>query len=589
MKNNSLFILTIIFLFVILEGGNNWLGLPMLLFSNIILLIKVKKVSLPNTRIIKTYLFWLVIATITLLYSWDKESTIVALIWEWAIFISFLILYQFKASPKKIQKILTSFSIFSILISLVWTVFPKLLPKIIAFENPLTFIMGQNHLADLLIYPTLFLIISSSHFWLSSLFLFAILLSMSRSVWLSLAITIITFTKKKILKTVGIALLILSISFSFATAKFPQISKLTLKDPFGSRQYYWKQAASGIIYHPFGIGLGNFGYISQKYTSSPSVVSVYSHNFFLEKFAETGVIGGTTFLFLIIIILLSSRKSQYFPLLFAAAINAGLGFSWNFPAYRLLFLYFAAQSIPRKTKKQKTTLIYKSSFYNGLVLILLIFWTAISYWLILQPKSADQKRPIEEKIRLSPKNPGLYLQIPKSDQQLRRNLFQQYFELTQDFDFSQTNSYFRRKASNLFLEAAELEIENQNYQKAFQYTEAIFRSWPWERDWFTEIGQILPNDLGVKRQYAEVFMDKNYQNLNNDRIFIGKLFFELWRKTKEKEYLLRLTKIDPFAAEYYHEILNHYPNDSDEFKKTLSKCLEIFPSEPYCNELKQKI
>src|SRR3989344_6529798 len=63
------------------------------------------------------------------------------------------------------------------------------------------------------------------------------------------------------------------------------------------RADYYIQAAIGFINYPItGSGLDTFRYISKKYQSAPSSWSWYVHNHFLQIFAETGVIGGFTFL-----------------------------------------------------------------------------------------------------------------------------------------------------------------------------------------------------------------------------------------------------------------------------------------------------
>ena len=576
--NYSSVLLPTIFLLIILEGGNNWLALPILLLFNIWIVIKIKKISIPNRKIIIAYLLWLIAAAVTTFCSWDYEKTFISLVYEITLFVSFLIFFQFKIPLKKIKKTLLSLSILAIFLFLVWTVFPRSFPKFISYENPLIFIMGQNHVADLLLYPLL-LFNANGQIWLFLLLLLPFLASLSRSAWFASGLGLLISKK---FRKIGLLFLLLPFLLSLLTIRGTKFSQLIQKDALGSRQYYWKQAVLGIIHHPFGVGLGNFGYISQKYTASPSIVSNYSHNFFLEKFAETGIFGGSSFLILIFIILATSHHSLYFPPLLAATINASLGFSWNFPAYRLLFLYFAAQAIPTKNLSiAESKKLLRLSHLIGL--ILLACWVILSYWFVFCPTPLAAKKNISEKISLFPTNPSLYLQIPKKNQRLRSQLFNQYLTLTKNFNFNKTNPYFRRQASELFFQASKLEIENQNYQRAFRYAQAIFRSWPWEKNWFGEIGQLLPNNLEAKRRYAEIFMDKNYQNLNDSREIIGKLFFNLWQETRETKYLFKLIELDPFAAEYYHEILNHHFSE-----KILNQCLEMFPKDAYCNEFAEK-
>ncbi len=71
-----------------------------------------------------------------------------------------------------------------------------------------------------------------------------------------------------------------------------------------TRLEYWRQSLIAFSQRPFlGWGLDNFRYLSSIYHRGLNNWSWYSHNHFLQMFAETGIFGGLSFLCLILLLI----------------------------------------------------------------------------------------------------------------------------------------------------------------------------------------------------------------------------------------------------------------------------------------------
>jgi tetratricopeptide (TPR) repeat protein len=98
-------------------------------------------------------------------------------------------------------------------------------------------------------------------------------------------------------------LMIFFLFFSITIAlRYSEAKKLS---PITLRFSNWIQAARAISSSPFwGVGLGNYESMVSYFTRSDEAKSIYAHNFFLQFFAETGVIVP----FFLILSLIFSRK-----------------------------------------------------------------------------------------------------------------------------------------------------------------------------------------------------------------------------------------------------------------------------------------
>jgi len=105
------------------------------------------------------------------------------------------------------------------------------------------------------------------------------------------------------LKYLAPVLMIFFLFFSIIIAlRFSEAKKL---EPISLRFSNWVQAARAISSSPFwGVGLGNYESMVSYFTQSDEAKSIYAHNFFLQFFAETGII----FPFFLVLLLIFSRK-----------------------------------------------------------------------------------------------------------------------------------------------------------------------------------------------------------------------------------------------------------------------------------------
>jgi O-antigen ligase len=266
-------------------------------------------------------------------------------------------------------------------IGLVLTVFSLLLtffPNLLLFfprENLFTTSFGHNHLA---IYTLLLIPLAWKNWeekrsnWSFGVILFlnvALLLSFARIAQILGFCELVTlfFARRHLFKVSPFKILallsplILGIVTLFTLSLFPifssqqnciapfmrtQLCKPLIKE---SRPAYWLQAVRAFQTHPFtGWGGGTFPVLSTKFARNLSDhYSMYTHNEFLQTFAEYGIFGGFIFLFFCGLILKESlqifhkEKSDAFFLSLAVIsfiIDACFDFNWHFLGIWLLFL-----------------------------------------------------------------------------------------------------------------------------------------------------------------------------------------------------------------------------------------------------------
>ena len=191
---------------------------------------------------------------------------------------------------------------------------------------------GHNHLGDFLLLPLTVLL-----FWLLGrkfkmdnllLLLFFVpyfIFSYSRSAYLDLAATVVfviyyLWREKGILKKnvifyiLGFIFVIVLTIFLFAvpannakpavlkSLNFTLQSKFDLssgKQFFAYRNYYITEGLFSLANKPlFGVGPGNFEYVSQKYMNNPVEFAPTTHNLFFDIFVENGLLAGIFFILL---------------------------------------------------------------------------------------------------------------------------------------------------------------------------------------------------------------------------------------------------------------------------------------------------
>lgn len=112
---------------------------------------------------------------------------------------------------------------------------------------------------------------------------------------------------------VGFALLILGV----VALRYPDF----LTSPglaFDSERFvrvgYWLAAVDMSAAHPFGVGTGNFAFFYPDYAEITPSYEYYSritdaHSWFLEAFAETGILGGSAFLAFVLTLVVSGLRT----------------------------------------------------------------------------------------------------------------------------------------------------------------------------------------------------------------------------------------------------------------------------------------
>jgi O-antigen ligase/Tfp pilus assembly protein PilF len=174
-----------------------------------------------------------------------------------------------------------------------------------------------------------------------------------------------------------------------------------------ARLRYWGNAIKLSKENPFlGVGLGNYIIESLPYeatTENDSIVSLNTHNDFLEITAETGIVNGFVFLSLFVFVFFANAKKIIYStdpnvrtlslLTLMLVVVYGMDSLFNFPLYRPTMQIFLslllALTVINKTVLVDFKLIknYKIKLYPILLLIILI--TTYSAYLINQASTLE--------------------------------------------------------------------------------------------------------------------------------------------------------------------------------------------------------
>lgn len=326
--------------------------------------------------------FFLVISFLSVIFSVNIYKSVEYL----ALYVSCGLFFIYAYNQKEIISKFTPLLI--IILALIFSIYSILLSffKIASItDTGLQFVFAKygshNHLGDFLILAliTLFYFLLNKKNKLITLlsillFLPFFIFSYSRSAYLDLGIIacilfVNIFFKKaqSNFKTVSMALLgilILILGFFFFTTTkdfnstlinrtrniLVQNHQLSNKYFFGERQNYISEALSAIIEKPlFGVGPGNFVYASLKY-ATPDTITSYTHNIFLNIFAENGIIAGILFL-LIIIVVFSSLKLNLITLL-SLALLLNFQTDYTYGIFSLLIFFFVLLGISYKENEE---------------------------------------------------------------------------------------------------------------------------------------------------------------------------------------------------------------------------------------------
>ena len=323
-------------------------------------------------------LIFLLLASFSLFYTINIPFSIDRLS---KLFFSFLIFFFFLFLKDKYLDKNTIFFFLNILfltlsfLVLFFMIFPKLGDSLPGM-NLLFISYGHNHFSALLLLliPLFFLQFiekqNNFNFVLIILSYLLVALSFARVVvFLSILEFFVLFLisrrnfaslkskhKKRLLLMIFILLILLLVMliFSFSSLNLFCNTEMDLlcKDFSNEgRHSYWANAVS-IFKDNFFLGTGLNTYVleSKKYLHFGDSITSYAHNEFLQIFADLGVLGGISFLFLVLsmfmIALKSIKKNKNKKYLFVAlifiSINVLVDFDWQFVSiFTLTLIYFA--------------------------------------------------------------------------------------------------------------------------------------------------------------------------------------------------------------------------------------------------------
>lgn len=306
---------------------------------------------------------------------------------EWIVFflMLFFLFWSLQQQWSKIEKLflysLLGLGVFFCMYASALKLFPLLFLYVrphSGYQYVYSLFGSHNHLGDFLVFP---LIISFYYYikekkqiflWLFISFIPFFLFSYSRSAYISFIIGFIllfyTFQKQVIKQHVSIvsSTLIISILFFFLTSNALLNSKsqgiagflgLSQKSFVEDREGYILQGLKGFLEHRYyGIGPGNFEYISKQFVEIPHAWTSSSHNIFMDVLVETGTVGFVIFVFFVIVLLKTVKKNStsiYTVLLLSWFAMVQLDYLHLLYSYLLLFPFFlvglldSAKPIPR--------------------------------------------------------------------------------------------------------------------------------------------------------------------------------------------------------------------------------------------------
>lgn len=219
-----------------------------------------------------------------------------------------------------------------------------------------------------------------------------------------------------------IILLIISIAI-ISTIFYLRLDTFSTKNPLTLRLSNWKIALKLISEHPlFGVGLNNYPSFSLTLARERSEATKYAHNFFLQFFAETGILCFSLMLLTLLSWLYKTSKEMsstpleasvwgaIFSLLLYNFIDIGIFFE-SFGFLTAILFSFLARRVDFLKIEGKKIIFFILSLFT---LLVFPFWTYITEELVENANlslakdiSTSEKRLILAK-RINPYNPKVY-------------------------------------------------------------------------------------------------------------------------------------------------------------------------------------
>ncbi len=344
------------------------------------------------------YLLFLIFSLISLFFSQDKENSLK----NFFIFLTAIFYYleglNINFKKEKIIKFFNFLFLFSILIFILGLFF-----KFSFFEDSKSFFYSGYYHHSLGEFLGGGFLINNFFLWWF-LFLPFFIFSYSRSGYLALIIIFLfDFFKKKSLSFSKIFFLSFLFLLIFLFSKEIR-SKLPLnyqkfiseklkvqeeKRFFGFRDRYYFYALKGLIEKPFfGVGLGNFSFLADRYQENWGEYSFFTHNLFLEILSETGVIAFSFFFLFFFSVFVFNFKNNYDNQVFRIFFYFSLIFltSFLYGYYFIFFLWFFLAGY--LTPKEKIFTLKRQKFFRVFLIIFFLFFqlSLINQLLFFQKK-----------------------------------------------------------------------------------------------------------------------------------------------------------------------------------------------------------
>jgi O-antigen ligase len=228
--------------------------------------------------------------------------------------VGFLIFYiYFCYTSKNTIKVFTEgllwFSLFSLVTAIIFTFIPRL-QNILPQTNLLYPAYGHNHVVDILLFGYGVALIGSlqtkaiKYKIFLAIFILGSFFSLARAAMVLLVaatspVFLFQIIKKRFFGRYILLTATLVLLLAGATLLYKDVfqNKANIHNPnqesiYTSRLEYWRQAVEAIKERPvFGSGPGTFYLQSKRLQSKPNSYSWFAHNFILEQFVETGLVG----------------------------------------------------------------------------------------------------------------------------------------------------------------------------------------------------------------------------------------------------------------------------------------------------------
>lgn len=422
----------------------SYLVLPVSLYLSMVF--SSLRMKLPPKFMIGVLFFFIFSNVSTFYFSLDRQVSFE----RYLFFISLLLIFIFSYNHKKVMQTVVPYIL--TLLGLIFSVFSLFAHSASSAAQLIyPFYGSHNHLGDFL--GMVLIMNMSLHakgkktkiilLLLSLVFFILLVLSFSRSAYLSFLLTVIIFfisryrslSIKHLLVGAGALAITLCALFTASSLDVPKTSplyplqkiavknlKLSPRDMLSGRDTFYPQAIDAISKNPlFGVGAGNFIKISLTYNKNNNFTDS-AHNIFLEIAAEQGIPTLLAFVFLVVLLTVQAvRKRSVWGYVFIYLfLNFQTDYTYQIYLFPVLVAVVAGVFYEEHDSVSIPTWIF------GLVSSVLFF---IVFCMLTSIIMLSSGRPLDA-IRWYPLNKDAYIQAlqternPQISQELAQNAIQ---------------------------------------------------------------------------------------------------------------------------------------------------------------------